>query len=47
MQNNCVLIGLDFWNVTFLIYIFTDYFVILNLWYQNLKLDKTYLPKGS
>ena len=59
MQNNCVLIAwnetllirLDFWNVTSYdmhkIYIFTEYFVILNLWYQNLKLDKTYLPKGS
>ena len=29
-----------------IIYIFTEYFFILKLWYQNLKLDKTYLPKG-
>ena len=29
-----------------MIYIFTRSYIIVNLWYQNLKLDKTYLPKG-
>ena len=33
--------------ICIIIYIFTKYFDILKLWYQNLKLDKTYLPKGS
>ena len=28
------------------IYIFTKSYIIVNLWYKNLKLDKTYLPKG-
>ena len=27
-------------------YIFTKSYIIVNLWYQHLKLDKTYLPKG-
>ena len=27
-------------------YIFTKSYIIANLWYKNLKLDETYLPKG-
>ena len=29
-----------------LIYISTKSYIIVNLWYQNLKFDKAYLPKG-
>ena len=29
-----------------IIYIFTKSYIIVNLWYQNLEFEKTYLPKG-
>ena len=49
-SNTTLLIGLDFWNKPLgkcaIIYIFGKSYIIVNLWYQNLKFDKTYLPKG-
>ena len=53
-SNTTLLIGLDFWNKTFwdmynnLIFFFkfSKSYIIVNLWYQNLKFHKTYLPKG-
>ena len=59
MHNSCVpialnttlLIGVVLWNVT--VYDmynnlhFHKSYIIVDLWYKNLKFDQTYLPKGS
>ena len=32
--------------ICIIIYIFSKSYNLVNLWYQNLKFDNTYLPKG-